>query len=163
MRGKQRPGHPPDCIEARFGVILISFTASSVNQNGSFTGYGPDNFKNGGNNATLGVTNDVSTYSTSQILNQRILDGYPPLPPGRNVVGMTRPDNPSVNFTANNLMQLGYDPGLFIRTQVHELGNSLGIYTRAANGDNKRGQDNDYGQKLENCVQKAGGFVNPRG
>ncbi len=147
-----------DCIDQRFGVTLISFSDSQPGQNGSFTGRGPDYINRGGNNGTITVTNDVSRYSSAQLEVESQLTGNAPSPPGQFILGLTISSSPSLNFTANNVLQLGFPPLEIVITQVHELGNSLEFFTRAANGDRGSNGDNDAGQKLEDCVRRNQGF-----
>lgn len=144
-----------DCSEKLFGVTVTSFTPSNKGSNGSFTGFGPDSFSNGGNNAKITVTNDVNKYSSSQALTianaALIANGQPKLPANTFVYGFTDSSSPYTNFTSNNVKSTV----VILKTQIHELGNSLRYITGAANNDKAKGRDPDAGNRLENCVFKT--------
>ena len=144
-----------DCTELLFGVTLASFTPSNSGSNGSFTGYGPDQIYNGGNNANITVTNDVSTYSSAQnlaIVNaSRIAHGVAPYPARTFIYGRTSSTAPYANSTSNDVKNTVE----IVKTQIHELGNSLRYITPAANNDNANVPDPDAGNRLENCVFKT--------
>jgi len=117
-----------------------------------------------GNDTTIEIINEVNAYSgaklrdiynnTPPVPSRKVglLDGYTgPTPDGAGGAQYT----PYRNFTANDIR----DPMVIIQTQVHELGNSLSDITGAANNERRRIHgDPDAGAKLENCVQRGGGF-----
>lgn len=66
-----------DCTKELFGVELRSFTPSRRGSNGTFTGFGPDQLtrsSNGlgpqmyGNDTTITVVNEVSAYTSAQLI-----------------------------------------------------------------------------------------------
>jgi len=139
------------CTDRVFGVTTNSFAEASVGSSGSFNGTGPDVINNSGNNSTFTITNDAARY-TKETMKQihETLSGQK-MAPNERVTGLTRPDYPWLNYTANNLSsQLEV-----LKTQIHELGHSLDVITGIRYGD----KGIEAGFKLENCVRDEGGFV----
>jgi hypothetical protein len=110
-----------------------------------------------GNDTTISVVNEVSAYTSAQMItfyNQ----GKPPsqqLPANANVTGYTGSTpscyTPYRNFTASNLR----NPMEILKTQVHELGHSLAAITGVGFDQNNTPE---AGWKLEDCVRNGGGF-----
>jgi len=136
-------------------VTLTSFTPSNDGSDGTFKGFGPDRIKNGGNDAIIEVTNDVNKYSSSEALvvvnAARVAAGLTPLPANTFMYGFMDPASPYTNFTSNNVTNTVE----IVKTQIHELGNSLQEITGAANNDQANVADPDAGNRLENCVFKT--------
>jgi len=143
------------CIEQLFGVELRSFAESQRGQNGVFVGYGPDSIGNGGNNATIQVSNDRTTFTSAQLntASRRTLA------PGATVAGLTfsagdpnrlvaNDASPYINYTANNL-----GPMLTLQNQIHELGHSLRQITTGSPAEAV-----ENGKNLVDCVRNLGGF-----
>lgn len=144
---------------------------------GSFKGYGPDTGYTGtnpngpfayansnpGSDAEFEVINEVSAYSGKQLgdFGHKYSGGKLPRGWVCGYTGSTPSGYTSYrNFTANDLR----DPMEIIKTQVHELGNSLSDITTAKNNDKifitnpGTGRDSDAGAKLEKCVREQNGF-----
>jgi len=147
------------CVKDLFGVDLLHFDPSSAGSSGSTSLYGPDiDNPIPGNNDAYTIINDTTSKSSSQLLaivNQdRAARGKPPFASGYIIAGVTLSGSPKANYTANDLVS----PMLILKTQVHELGNSLQFITGTSNDDNRKVFDSDAGQLLENCVNKGHGF-----
>jgi hypothetical protein len=137
------------CAKLLFGVDLVSFTASQPGQDGQFTGYGPDSWFHGGNDAQFTVRTDSASFTSAQ-LNEQWSKAYgKPVPIGSTVLGLTWPDSPFTNSVANNLTSLGT-----VVNQAHELGHSLHNITTGS----KQEKDFDFGKAMQDCVSKNGGF-----
>jgi hypothetical protein len=52
-----------ECARKDFGVEMKSFTQSARGQNGTFVGWGTDKIRNGGNDATITIMNNVNRFS----------------------------------------------------------------------------------------------------
>ena len=145
------------CLKELFGVDLTEFNPARPRQSGSFAGYGPDRHFNYGNDADIYIIGDSATFSVPQLTAQWV--AFPlPLPPGTLVSGLMWPGHPYRDYIGNNL-----SPMTTLKTQVHELGNSLQDITGAANNAPPvPGRDNDAGQRLEDCVNKGRGFKSCR-
>jgi RHS repeat-associated protein len=145
------------CVQELFGVKLESFTQSQPGENGRFVGFGPHSYGphptgQSGNNATITVTNDATSFNNAAITVMLFKAGRK-VEPGTTYVGVTFDTMPHVNYTANNLSSV--DPMAALATQIDELGHSLAVITTGEK--EKQGVDN--GDLLENCVQNNGGFV----
>lgn len=143
------------CVQELFGVSLQSFTASRRGQNGQFVGYGPDSLQNRGNNATIQVSNDRTSFTSAQLNTA----SRRRLAPGTTIAGLTfqagdpnrlvpTDNSPYINYTANNL-----GPMLTLENQVHELGHSLREITTGSPHESV-----ENGSRLRNCVKSRGGF-----
>lgn len=134
-----------DCTQELFGVELRSFTGSRRGANGSFIGYGPDVIRAGGNNNTYTIVNDVTKYTAADLIKvHRTLSGKI-----ERITGMAFADYPWLNHTARNISALE-----ILKTQIHELGHSLDVLT----GIRYKDHGIEAGSKLENCVNRRGGF-----
>ena len=96
-----------------FGIVMLSFTPSTPEQNGSFTGLDPSDFD------IFTVTNDSTTCDLSCMAA-----GAPPQGGAQFTYGYTDPSNPYVNYSA-----VGEQDGMLTGVQVWELGNSLALIT----------------------------------
>ncbi|MHB8525864.1 MAG: RHS repeat-associated core domain-containing protein [Candidatus Acidiferrales bacterium] len=174
------PGLTPDkkalanCINAQFGVSLLSFTPSAPGQNGSFTGamagaYTGYNQPLAPGPSQFTVTNNVNKYSGSQLAGVAAANGQ--LQPGESIGGYTFFNNPYENYTANDLSSYnggGGVPGGIpipdpafadLETQIFELGNSLAVLTDTVpqNVNSTPGPANtEPGTRLLNCFNKGG-------
>jgi len=137
--------------------VLTSFKESTSASAGECVGSGPD-FQRG-NNATITVTNDTTAFTVRGLtdLYNRLRQnnpawGWPALGPGVTIVGFTDPFNPYQTWTARNV-----DQRERLATQVHELGHALDLIT--GGNINPRAPNDERGFKLEECMQRKGGFV----
>lgn len=97
----------------------------------------------------------MNKYSSSQALAitnaSLVANGQPKLPANTFIYGFTDSSSPYTNFTSNNVNSTVE----IVKTQIHELGNSLRYVTGAANNDKAKVPDPDAGNRLENCVFKT--------
>jgi RHS repeat-associated protein len=142
-----------ECTQELFGVSLTSFTGSKKGQGGSFVGLGPDR-GNGNNNTVIKIRSDVTTYSLSQLKaienGARAARGEPLLKPGDQIYGITFPNAPYTNYTANDLT----NPLDILKNQIHELGHSLAAVTQI----DRNPPLGEQGAKLVKCMNKKGGW-----
>jgi hypothetical protein len=147
-----------DCISQLFGGSMVSFTASTSESNGSFTGEMAGIY-NGAYKPLLPgpyeftVTNNTELTVGSLTALYTLEPGSVPVPQGTPIGGFTPQNNPFTTFTGGN-----QTPAAILQTQIFELGNSLGFITgkqlpplgTAWNVKPGPG-DNEPGTALQNC------------
>jgi hypothetical protein len=118
------------CTASLFGVTAVSFTPSTSESNGSFTGAMSGVYAGYGQPLQSGPSIFTVTNNSTQFTTYTVTQWYnlnpagPPVAPG-GVVGLTDPQHPFTNTTGSNQV-----PSEIVNTQVWELGNSLAAITQ---------------------------------
>ena len=112
------------CLDTLYGIQLRTFVPSAPGQNGNFVGTL--------NGKTISVENDVASYTAFGL-------GWISGHKFQSVLGWTRRESPTVNYTASDLATFPNAPS-FPNVQLHELAHSLDDLTSGSSSEDSAHQ-----------------------